>query len=42
MKTAEKPRSATPVLAPRPQVVPLALSPTSKIAPSHLDRLAIV
>jgi DNA invertase Pin-like site-specific DNA recombinase len=42
MKTAEKPRSSTPVLAPRPQVVPLALSPSSKITPAHLDRLAIL
>ena len=42
MKTAEKPRTSSPVLAPRPQVIHLALSPTSKIAPPHLDRLAIV
>ena len=42
MKTAEKPRSSMPVVAPRPQVVPLALSPTSKIMPAHLNRMAIV
>jgi DNA invertase Pin-like site-specific DNA recombinase len=42
MKTAEKPRSSAPVLAPRPQLMPLALSPSSKIAPAHFDRLAIV
>src|SRR5438132_5523782 len=43
MKTAEKPRNeATPPRARRPEVVSLALSPTSKITSAHLDRLAIV
>lgn len=38
MKTAEMPRNSCQ----RPHVVPLALSPSSKITPLHLDRLAIV
>lgn len=41
MKTAEA-RSPTRQLARRPEVAPLSLSPTSKITPSHLERLAIV
>lgn len=43
MKTAEKPRNAAaPLRVRRPEVVSLALSPTSKITSVHLDRLAIV
>ena len=42
MKTAEKLRSKTPVLAPSHNAAPLALSSSSKIVATHLDRLAIV
>ena len=41
MKTAEKTRSATPVLA-NSQARPCALAPSPKITTAHLDRLAVV
>jgi DNA invertase Pin-like site-specific DNA recombinase len=42
MKTADKPRTAASVPVPRPKIVPLAMSSSSKIEATHLDRLAIV
>lgn len=43
MKTPEKPRNeATPLRVRRPEIVSLALPPTSKITSAHLHRLAIV
>lgn len=42
MKTADKDRTAASVPVPRPKTVPLAMSSSSKIEATHLDRLAIV